>query len=122
MFYFIPFNYIWRPPSLSELTPMIFDMGLTHLGSEASIYHILILIITGFFTKLDYSHYYFCLHILDINYKRYFFIHFTVPITLGHELVNVLTITFNSRNLKVFQQLGLHLFLLQATHGSGKIR
>ena len=26
----------WRPPSLSELTPMIFVMGLTHLGSEAS--------------------------------------------------------------------------------------
>ena len=30
--------YIWRPPSLSELTPMIFDMGLTHFGSEASFY------------------------------------------------------------------------------------
>ena len=26
-----------RPPSLSELTPMIFNTGLTHLGSEASI-------------------------------------------------------------------------------------
>ena len=26
----------WRPPSLSELTPMIFNMRLTHLGSEAS--------------------------------------------------------------------------------------
>ena len=25
-----------RPPKLSELTPMIFNMGLTHLGSEAS--------------------------------------------------------------------------------------
>ena len=23
---------IWRPPSLSELTPMLFNMGLTHLG------------------------------------------------------------------------------------------
>ena len=36
----ISFTYIqlWRPPSLSELTPMIFDMGLTHLGSEASKY------------------------------------------------------------------------------------
>ena len=32
----IKFN-IWRPPSLSELTPMISNMGLTHLGSEASI-------------------------------------------------------------------------------------
>ena len=30
---------IWRPPSLSELTQMIFNKGLTHLGSEASIYH-----------------------------------------------------------------------------------
>ena len=29
---------IWRPPSLSELTPMLFNMGLTHLGSETSIY------------------------------------------------------------------------------------
>ena len=28
----------WRPPSLSELTSMIFDIGLTHLGSEASNY------------------------------------------------------------------------------------
>ena len=26
----------WTPPSLSELTPMIFNMGLTHLGLEAS--------------------------------------------------------------------------------------
>ena len=26
----------WKPPSLSELTPMIFDMGLTHLGLEAT--------------------------------------------------------------------------------------
>ena len=30
-------EYIWRLPSLSELTPMIFNMRLTHLGSEASI-------------------------------------------------------------------------------------
>ena len=29
---------IWSPLSLSELTPMIFDIGLTHLSSEASIY------------------------------------------------------------------------------------
>ena len=26
----------WRPPSLSELTPMVFNTGLTQLGSEAS--------------------------------------------------------------------------------------
>ena len=31
-------EYIWRPPSLSELIQMISNTGLTHLGSEASIY------------------------------------------------------------------------------------
>ena len=34
----------WRPPSLSELTPMIFNMGLTYLDSEALIYLIIIFI------------------------------------------------------------------------------
>ena len=29
---------IWRHASISELTPVIFDMELTHLGSDASIY------------------------------------------------------------------------------------
>ena len=28
---------IWRPPSLSELNPIIFNIELTHLGSEVSI-------------------------------------------------------------------------------------
>ena len=28
-----------RPPNLSELIPMIFNMGLTHLCSEASNYN-----------------------------------------------------------------------------------
>ena len=28
----------WRPPSLSELTPMVFNTGLTHLGLKATIY------------------------------------------------------------------------------------
>ena len=28
---------IGRPPSLSELTPIVFNTGLTYLGSEASI-------------------------------------------------------------------------------------
>ena len=28
---------IWRAPSLSELTPIIFDMELTHKGLESSI-------------------------------------------------------------------------------------
>ena len=31
-------KYIWRPPSLSKLTPMIFESGLTHIGSDASIF------------------------------------------------------------------------------------
>ena len=31
---------IWRPSSLNELTPMIFNTGLTHLRSEASIYQL----------------------------------------------------------------------------------
>ena len=30
-------GYIWTPPSLSELSSMIYDMELTHLGSEAFI-------------------------------------------------------------------------------------
>ena len=34
----IKINNIFKPPSLSELTPMILDMDLTHLGSEASIF------------------------------------------------------------------------------------
>ena len=29
---------IWKSPSLSELTPMLFNTGLAHLGSEASIF------------------------------------------------------------------------------------
>ena len=27
----------WSPPSQSELTPIVFNTGLTHLGSEAFI-------------------------------------------------------------------------------------
>ena len=30
-------KYIWKPRRISELTPMIYDMGLSHLGSETSI-------------------------------------------------------------------------------------
>ena len=37
--YFQLLFYIkWRSPSVSKLTPMIFNAGLTHLGSEASKY------------------------------------------------------------------------------------
>ena len=35
------YKYIWRPPSLRELTLMIFNTELTHIGSEASIYYYL---------------------------------------------------------------------------------
>ena len=36
----IDLSVIWRPSSLSELTPLsfLFNMGLTHLGWEASIW------------------------------------------------------------------------------------
>ena len=34
----LTYNNKWRPPSLSELTPMIFNIGLTYLGSEVPIY------------------------------------------------------------------------------------
>ena len=33
---YLQFNMNWMPPSLSELTPIISDMELTHLTSEAS--------------------------------------------------------------------------------------
>ena len=33
-------KYNWRPLSLSELIPMILNMRLSHLGSEASSYDI----------------------------------------------------------------------------------
>ena len=47
-FYLVYFRvnyYSWRPPSLSELTPMIIDRELTHLGSEASSFLLLLFII-----------------------------------------------------------------------------
>ena len=34
-------NLNWRPPSLSELTPMIFNMGLAHLGSQVFNYNVI---------------------------------------------------------------------------------
>ena len=33
-------NDNWRPPNQNELTPMIFNMELTNLGSEAHISYI----------------------------------------------------------------------------------
>ena len=33
----------WKPSSISELTPIIFNTGLTHLGSKVSIYNSLII-------------------------------------------------------------------------------
>ena len=34
-------KYIWRPPSQSALTPIIFNMGLSHLGLEVFNYCII---------------------------------------------------------------------------------
>ena len=33
---YVKLYFIWKPPSLNELTPIIFNMELTHLGTEAS--------------------------------------------------------------------------------------
>ena len=30
-------SYIWKPPSLSELAPMMFNTHLTHLGSNITV-------------------------------------------------------------------------------------
>ena len=40
---------IWRPPSLSGLTPIIFDMELTHLGLEITIKLSMLLNLTELF-------------------------------------------------------------------------
>ena len=42
---------IWRPPGLSELTPIIFYIVLAHLGSKAIIYDALnpILLLKSFY-------------------------------------------------------------------------
>ena len=37
--------YNWRPPSLSELTPVIPNMKLTHLGTEASNYYSIVKVV-----------------------------------------------------------------------------
>ena len=46
-------KYIWKPSSLSELTPTIFNMDLTHLGSEASTNNCLFLIFILFMINCD---------------------------------------------------------------------
>ena len=38
IFFYFTQIIMWRPPSLSVLSVMIFNMMLTHLGSETSIY------------------------------------------------------------------------------------
>ena len=59
-------TFIWRPPSLSELTPYCISLGLTHLGSEGSNltvkYYFLVVKITKEFT-VDFS------VILHISYR-----------------------------------------------------
>ena len=59
----------WRPPSLSELTSMISNMGLTHLGSEASKYPIMVKIKNNTQDKIKFPKWYkFCntSHTFDI--------------------------------------------------------
>ena len=34
--WYLHHHNIWRPPILGELTPIIFNIGLTHLDLEAS--------------------------------------------------------------------------------------
>ena len=58
-------NTVWRPKSLSEITPFIFNIELTHFGSEASIHAqiktILILYFFGFFYfSIFFVHSLFC--------------------------------------------------------------
>ena len=53
---------IWRPPSLSELTPMIFNIGLIHLGLEASIKYILFQL-----KKLSKTNIFFCFFTLKMD-------------------------------------------------------
>ena len=45
---------IWRPPSLSELTPYQITSGLTHLGSEASKYCLIQKLLVVFTKELVY--------------------------------------------------------------------
>ena len=47
--------YTWRPSSLIELTPIIFNIGLTHLCSEA------------FISKLSYLKDYILMNNLPLN-------------------------------------------------------
>ena len=55
---------MWKPPSLSELTPMIFNKGVTHLGSEASIY------MNNFYFIKNMGKFYFeIIHFLIISFQ-----------------------------------------------------
>ena len=44
-------HFKWRPPSQSGLTPYHISSGLTHLGSEASKYHISVLFIVCLYNR-----------------------------------------------------------------------
>ena len=50
-FQFINIDYILRPPTLSELTPIILNMALTQLSSKVSIYCFLFYVFFGFDTS-----------------------------------------------------------------------
>ena len=56
----------WRPPTLSELTLMIFIKGLTHLGSEASNSSLIVLRVNPLFLG--------DLHLKNITQELSFFI------------------------------------------------
>ena len=57
----------WRLPSLSELTPMVLNTGLTHLGSEAFNFKVIFNII-GLLSNIHLSS---C--IFNQSIKRFFF-------------------------------------------------
>ena len=61
------FKANWKLPSLSELTPMIFDIGLTHLGSKASNF--------SFIKFIDYwpNHYYIICRDHECVYRAHFY-------------------------------------------------
>ena len=76
------FLLIWRPPSLRELTPMIFGREFTHLGLEASIYYMHLIIIIYITVKIAYI-YIVCVRSQKINFLEVRFLklmkNFTKP-------------------------------------------
>ena len=80
-------EYIWRPTSISKLTPIIFYMELTHLGSEASIccevyrfYHKDIVKGHLYFQFCFFYNVYFSVKIDSCIFKSGFIFHFLVVV------------------------------------------